>query len=111
MAADKDPVTRVVFDLSDDAKEFLLGLFGQSTENASTAKSAKTKSPKKEVVEKDDPADAVTTLTQIREAIQLKVEEGKTESIKKLLKKFDAKNATTLEEENYDAFYKAIVKL
>lgn len=52
-----------------------------------------------------------TTLTQIRNSINAKVEEGKTTAIVALLGNYGAKNASTLSEEYFDAFYKDLLTL
>lgn len=52
----------------------------------------------------DEPEETVS-LTQIREAINAKVSEGKTTAIVALLHKCGAKNASTLAEEYYNSFF------
>ena len=54
---------------------------------------------------------ATTTLTEIREMINEKAGQGKTAQIVKLLSKYGAQSASTLEEENYDAFFTDLKEL
>lgn len=112
---EKQSVTRVEFDLSDDTKAFLTALFNSSnTVNEQTVikesypvKQKKDKTT--EVTENHDEPEV--SLTQIREMIQEKAEEGKTDKIKQLLSKHSAKSASTLSAENYKSFFAQLSKL
>lgn len=79
---------------------------------ATVVAEAKTDVPKVEQQElfKSSTASA-TSLTAIREMINLKVGENKTNGVVKLLNAHGAASASTLAEENYDAFYSDLKNL
>lgn len=108
-------ITKVEFDLSQDTKDFLTSLFGgkqiEADQPAIGFKKALSKKTIKVEEEEEEDSESVVNITQIRETIQQKAEAGKTDAIKTLLKKYDAKSASTLPEENYEAFFKALNKL
>lgn len=54
---------------------------------------------------------ATVTLTMIREMINAKVGEGKTDKVVKCLNKYGAKNASTLDEEHFAAFYEDLKEI
>lgn len=62
------------------------------------------------VAHKPEAAPTVS-LSQIREAINLKVNEGKTTAIVALLNQHGAKNASTLAEDQFDSFYQNLLTL
>lgn len=109
---EKQSVTRVEFDFSDEAKQFLTDLFSsnrQQIESIREEPAIVNKVSKKNTTETSSNEEI--SLTQIRELIQSKAEEGKTDEIKQLLSKFSAKSASTLSAENYVSFYKQLSKL
>jgi len=55
--------------------------------------------------------DETVTLTMIREMINAKVGEGKTDKVVKCLNKYGAKNASTLDEEHFAAFFEDLKDL
>ena len=60
---------------------------------------------------KPEPEETSVSLTQIREVISSKVAENKTTAIVALLAKHGAKNASTLEEDQFASFYSNLLKL
>lgn len=104
----EEPIPRVIFDLSDDAKDFLTNLFGgQKTEKKTTT----TSKPKAEVQEEDAPNEEEVSLTSIREMITDLSREGKTTKIKALLTTFKVAKASELQESDYIKFYEKLKKL
>lgn len=105
--AKEEPIPRVIFDLSDDAKDFLTNLFvGQKTDKKTTSKPTKA-----EVQEEDAPNEDEVSLTSIREMITDLSREGKTTKIKALLATFKAAKAAELQESDYTKFYEKLKKL
>lgn len=105
----EEPIPRVIFDLSDDAKDFLTNLFGgQKTEKKTTTTSKPTKA---EAQEEDAPNEDEVSLTAIREMITDLSREGKTTKIKALLTTFKVSKASELQESDYTKFYEKLKKL
>lgn len=101
----KETDKKIVFDLTDDVKEIfkninlnLVNLVQVLNKPAPTFKSVEPVTQEKKTVAK-------VTLSQIRELINERVSEGKTDSVIACLGKFEVKSASALKEENYSDFY------
>lgn len=75
---------------------------------SATALGAQTSPKQAKLFEEPKPEAVTVSLTSIREMINLKAGEGKTQAIVKLLGDHGAKNASTLAEDKFDSFYQAL---
>ncbi len=91
------------------------GLANAPVGNSAPAQTAMTPAakpaPKLNIQEKEYDVTPSTTLTQIRELINAKVNEGKKPAIIALLGEHGATTASNLEEDQFDAFYVNLAKL
>lgn len=99
---EKPQVTKVEFDFSEDAKDFLRSLFEPK----------KSDTPKKTTIkEENSTSSSNVSLSEIRAMVVDKADAGKQAGIKKLLEFYGYKTVAMLPEENYNDFYKDLSKV
>lgn len=102
---EKPQVTKVEFDFSDDAKDFLRSLFSKEEPK-------KSDTPKKTTIkEENSTSSSNVSLSEIRAMVVDKADAGKQAGIKKLLEFYGYKTVAMLPEENYNDFYKDLSKV